>query len=312
MIQTLILDVENAVAIGTPDQRVAMLRRITALFLDHAVRLGETEVEPFDAILLHLAQNVAVAARAVLAQEISEIANAPRRLVRDLAFDPAIAVAGPVLIRSQRLAEDDLVRIAGEAGPLHLDAVARRRTLSQRITEILVTRAAAAALRRIAGNESAHLSETGFAALLAIARKDAVLRAILDLRRAVPESHRGANPPAKPGATGDVDLDEKAVLAFIAQGRVDDALLVIAHIAHVPPAVALQAYQRSDTDPLLFLVRSVDFGWGTLKHLIQSRPGRRLPPEVMRGAFEAFQSLSVATARRSVRFNAAQANAKVA
>jgi hypothetical protein len=312
MIQTLILDVEHAVSIGTPDQRAAMLRRITALFLDHAVRLGETEVEPFDAILLHLAQNVEVAARAVLAEEISEIANAPRRVVRDLAFDPAIAVAGPVLTRSERLAEDDLVRIAGEAGPLHLDAVARRRTLSQRITEILVTRATAAALRRIAGNESAHLSETGFAAMLAIARKDAVLRAILDLRRAVPESHWVGNATAKPGATVDVDLDEKAVVAFIAQGRVDDALLVIARIAQVPPAVVLQAYRRSDTDPLLFLVRSVDFGWGTLKHLIQSRPGRRLPPEEMRGAFEAFQALSVATARRSVRFNAAQGDTRVA
>lgn len=311
MIQTLLLDVERAVAIGTPDQRAVMLRRITTLFVDHALRLGETAVEPFDAILLHLAQNVEVAARAALAEDISEIANAPRRVVRDLAYDPVIAVAGPVLTRSNRLAEEDLIRIVGRAGPLHLDAVARRRTLSERITEVLVTRAGAGALRRIAGNESAHLSEIGFAAMLASAREDAVLRAVLDLRRAVPESHRIGSPPSKAEAVSDVDLDEKTVVALIAQGRVDDALLAIARIAHVAAPIAQQAYQRGDTD-LMFLVRSIDFGWGTLKHLIQSRPGRRLLPEEMRGAFETFQSLSVATARRSVRFKAAQGNAKVA
>lgn len=312
MIKTLIRDVEHAVTIGTPDQRAAMLRRITALFTDHAVGLGESGIEPFDAIILHLARNVEAAARSALAEEIADIANAPRRVVRDLAFDPQITVAGPVLARSVRLDEDDLLRIVRDAGPLHLDAVSRRRTLSERITDILVTRAATAAVRRIAGNETAHLSSTGFGTLVDLAGTDPVLRAVLDLRRSIPEIRRIEAPPLSPASPGGVDLEEKAIVALVVQGRVDDALAAIARIAGVPTEMASQAHRNPDLDPLLFLLRASDLGWGTLKHLIQARSGRRLSPEDMRGTFEAFQALSVATARRSVRFTASKGRTKAA
>lgn len=312
MIETLIRDVEHAVAIGTPVQRAAMLRRITALFTDHALGLGETGVEPFDAIILHLARNVEVPARSALAETMADIANAPRQVVRHLAFDPEIAVAGPVLARSLRLAEDDLIRIVGDAGPLHLDAVSRRRILSERITDILVTRAPTAARRRIAGNETAHFSTAGFRALMDLARSDQVLQAVLDLRRAVPEVGGNGSPSAVPIPHEGVDLEEKAIVALVGEGRVDDALAAVARIAGVPVQAAFQAHRGRSIDPLIFLLRAADLGWGTLKHLIQARPGRRLPPEDMRGAFEAFQALSVATARRSVRFSAAKGNTEAA
>ncbi|SFG27473.1 DUF2336 domain-containing protein [Methylobacterium gossipiicola] len=301
MARTLIKDVEHAVAIGTDQHRRAMLDRITTLFGDHARHLGEAEMKPFEAIMLHLARSVDSASRAILAGAIADIANAPRSVVRDLAYDPDSIVAGPILARSVRLADEDLVRIVRRAGLEHLDAVSRRRILSEQITEILVTRAAIAAVRRIAGNEGARLSEAGFRFLMQRAQHDNVLRALLDLRATLPTGCRVSFPEPLSFGNG-IDRDEQAIVALVAESRIDEALAVVARVAGVPSDRAVQAFQRADLDRLLFLTRSADLGWGTLKHLIQARPGRRLQPEEMRGAFEAFQALPVATARRSVGF----------
>jgi uncharacterized protein (DUF2336 family) len=266
-------------------------------------------LKPFEAIMLHLARSVDSTSRAILAGAIADIANAPRSVVRDLAYDADSIVAGPILARSVRLGEVDLVRITRKAGLAHLDAVSRRRILSEQITEILVTRAAMAAVRRIAGNEGARLSETGFGLLMQRAQHDHVLRAILGLRATLPKGCLVSFPEPLSFGNG-LDRDEQAIVALVAEGRVDEALVLVARVAGVTSDTATQAFQRADLDRLLFLMRAADLGWGTLKHLIQVRPGRRLQPEEMRGTFEAFQALSIATARRSVGFVADRSTAR--
>jgi hypothetical protein len=56
-------------------------------------------------------------------------------------------------------------------------------------------------------------------------------------------------------------------------------------------------------------VRSVRFGWGTLKLLLNARSGMQAASEDLNGAFEAFQQLSIQTAQRVVRFTAARERA---
>jgi uncharacterized protein (DUF2336 family) len=312
MVKPLIKKVEHAVAIGTDRHRQSMLRRITTLFSDHATHLGEIELQPFAAVMLHLARNVDPAGRASFARTIADMGNAPRSVVRDLAFDSEMTIAGPVLARSARLTEDDLIRIARVASLSHLDAVSRRQILSEPITEILLTRAAIAAVRRIAGNESARLSEAGFGLLMNRAQDDQVLRAILGLRRTVPEGCLIAFPEAAIPGSG-IDRDEQAIGTLIVGGQVDEALEVVARVAGVSLESARQAFRSENLDRLLFLVRAADLGWGTLKSLIQVQPTRRrLKPEEMRAQFEAFQALPVATARRSLEFVSAPDIARVA
>ncbi|WP_163317697.1 DUF2336 domain-containing protein, partial [Enterobacter hormaechei] len=72
-------------------------------------------------------------------------------------------------------------------------------------------------------------------------------------------------------------------------------LIALAKMANVPPAMAFRAFQAQDFEPLLFLIRSVKFGWGTFKLFLQAKPGWAPKAEDMRGAFEAFQALSIAT-----------------
>ena len=355
MMVSLARDVEQAVANGDAETRRVMLRRMTDLFVDTSERLGDEQVSAFDTVILKLSQSVESAARAVLSESIADVANAPRSVVHDLAFDADATVAGPVLSRSTQVAEGDLVRIAQERGQDHLYALSRRRSLSERVTDVLVTRGDSTVIRSVAGNDGARFSPLGFDTLASRAEADEALQDVLSLRRDVPAQHMahlvatakarvarklgdefGAEAAATAVSlaasrvaqtlTGDtlspqeaavrVDAwlrgkgapfpEEADLVAWLAEGRVTEALVGLARAAAMPPDLVLRAYQGAHSDPLLFLVRSVRFGWGTFKAFLHSKTGRELPPEEMRGLFEAFQALSVATAQRVVRFTAAR------
>lgn len=99
-------------------------------------------------------------------------------------------------------------------------------------------------------------------------------------------------------------LDEDRIADWIREGRIEDALSAMAHLAQVPAPVVARAYHSSHYDPMLFVVRAIKFGWATFKALLVAKAGRELTDEVHRSAFAAFQQLSVSTAQRIVRFTA--------
>lgn len=353
MIPTLIKDVEKAIAHGDAPARMAMLRRLTTLFSDQAPVLADDQVEVFDEVILKLSRNVETIARAALARSIAGTPNGPPRVLRDLAYDEAASVAGPVLARSERLNEGDLVQIAQQRGQDHLFAISRRRSLSERVTDVLVVRGDQSVVRSVAGNGGARFSEAGFSVMAERAGADEALRSTLELRSDIPPAHRARifaaarqraaetlavefSPVAVSQAVGDalrtavrregakgglattvaefderikaagIDLDEKQIAVWINEGRTKDALIAVARLASVPPEMTIRAFSAPDYEPLLFLVRSVKLGWGTFKLFLQARPGKTPTAEDMRGAFEAFQALSVATAQRVVRFTSAR------
>jgi Uncharacterised protein conserved in bacteria (DUF2336) len=102
---------------------------------------------------------------------------------------------------------------------------------------------------------------------------------------------------------------EDDVAQWIKAGRIEEALAAIAHLADMPVEMVARAYEGVHHDPLLFIVRSVRFGWATLKLLLNARPGAHATNEDLKGAFEAFQQLSIHTAQRVVRFTAARERA---
>jgi len=179
-------EVEDAVASGDPIKRVDTLRRMTSLFVEQAPNLKEAHVTVFDEVILRLARDLEFKARVELSERLADIGNAPLKVVRDLAFEKDIQVAGPVLERPPRLDEDDLVAIAHDRGQDHLYALSRRSTLSERVTDILVDRGDQRVVRSVADNEGARFSERGFAQLMARAREDATLQNTLKTRRDIP------------------------------------------------------------------------------------------------------------------------------
>lgn len=182
----LLNDVEDAMASGSVTRRGKIVRHITDLFIVGSPRCTEQEIELFDDILIRLAVEIEVSARALLAVRLAPIENAPPRIIRALAFDDEIDVAGPVLEQSERLDDQALVENALRKGQEHLLAISRRRRLSESITEVLVERGDQQVLLSTAENRGAKFSATGFTGLVRRSEGDDRLAARVGSRPEIP------------------------------------------------------------------------------------------------------------------------------
>ncbi|WP_019906999.1 DUF2336 domain-containing protein [Methylobacterium sp. 77] len=308
-------------------RRSSILRNLTALFADYAPRLGTDHVHAFDTVMLHLARTMDEADRIDLSRRIASIANAPPGVIRDLAFDPASAVAAPALERAASLGDDDLATIARDCGQPHLMALTRRNRLIERVTDIIVERGNAEVSRSVARNPGALFSLDGYTRLVGRSLSDPELAASLRGRDDMPSilrradaSTKAVDPLSDPtperavfaaevfvgGQSRRGEITEAILVGWLDSGRETEALVGLARLAGVPSHVAIEAYEAPSYEPLLYLVRSVRFGWKILKLFMASQSERETPPEVMRGMMEAFQALPVTTAQRVVRMNAAR------
>ncbi len=185
--QSLIAELESAVAKGSPEQRVSTLRRVTDLFLNGADRFDEQQVGLFDDVLLHLVQGIEVRALAELSTTLATVDGAPSGVVRRLAYDDDITVAGPVLTHSRQLSGEDLTKIAQTKGQSHLVALSGRSMLDEGLTDILIDRGNGDVTRTLARNNGARFSPSGFQNLVVRAEKDETLAESLGVRLDLPE-----------------------------------------------------------------------------------------------------------------------------
>jgi uncharacterized protein (DUF2336 family) len=182
-------EIESAIASGTVNQRLRALRRVTDLFTAGSARYSIDQIALFDEVLMKLAELVETDARARLARKLAPLPKAPPRMIRSLAFDPQIDVAGPVLTQSERLEEPDLVENARTQSQDHLYAISLRRELSEAVTDVLVNRGNRRVVRSVAGNRGARFSEDGLDKLVVKAGRDDVLAELLGMRSDMPRSH---------------------------------------------------------------------------------------------------------------------------
>jgi uncharacterized protein (DUF2336 family) len=175
-------EIEGAVANGSGDRRGEMLRRVTDLFIVGAGRFSEAEVALFDDVIARLTVDIEISARALLAVRLAPIPNAPPRMIRALAFDDAIDVAGPVLSHSDRLDELALVENASSKGAEHLLAISRRRSLSEKVTDVLIERGDRQVVLSTAENRGARFSDLGMSRMVERAEGDDRLAACVGAR----------------------------------------------------------------------------------------------------------------------------------
>jgi uncharacterized protein (DUF2336 family) len=283
-------EVEEAMASGSTTRRGKIVRHITDLFIVASARCTDQEIVLFDDVLTRLAVEIEISARALLAVRLAPIENAPPKIIRALAFDDEIDVAGPVLEQSARLDEQDLVESARKKGQGHLFAISRRRTLSEPVTDVLVERGDQQVLLSTAENRGAKLSDSGFSGLVRRSEGDDRLAASVGARPEIPHhlflrllgkasqsvrakleaAHPGAKPvvrqvvaevagrirsEAKQGA-----LDYSAARAFVEalqrRGQLDDrklaAIAKVGRFEEITTALALMCDL-----PLEFVVRAM-------------------------------------------------------
>src|ERR1700678_1915878 len=162
----LIEELESAVARKGVGERAEMLRRVTDLFTVGSVGFGPEQVELFDDVMGRLVGEVDDSVRADMARRLAGISNAPPTIIRTLALDQSIDVAGPILSRSDQVDEDTLIISAKTRGQEHLLAISRRRTLSEGVTDVLIDRGDRDVVISVAANPGAKFSETGYATLV--------------------------------------------------------------------------------------------------------------------------------------------------
>src|SRR4249920_2085225 len=99
-------EVETAINVGSAEKRLETIRRVTELFLASAGSFDAEQVELFDDVLQRLMTTIelrAIAdlsariALAEISQQLAPIAQAPPGVVRRLARNDEITIAGPVL-----------------------------------------------------------------------------------------------------------------------------------------------------------------------------------------------------------------------
>jgi uncharacterized protein (DUF2336 family) len=182
---SLLPELEDVVQHGSAEKRAETLRRITTLFLDGASSFNAEHVALFDDVIGCLIEEIEAKALAELARRIAPVANAPAGVVRTLAKNDDIAVAGPVL-KQARLADPDLLYIAENKGQAHLLAMSMRLGISEALSDILVERGDRDVARSIANNQHADLSDNAFTKLVQRAEKDSVLAEKVGMRTDIP------------------------------------------------------------------------------------------------------------------------------
>jgi uncharacterized protein (DUF2336 family) len=181
-----ICEVESAIAGASARQRSKILRKVTDLFVDGWDEFTGEELSLFDDVITRLAAEIEEAALELLAKRLAPLRNAPPLIIRRLAFDDSIYVAEPVLTQSTRLDDQTLVEIARTKGQEHMLAISHRGTLSEVVTDVLVTLGDREVVLGTVDNYGASFSDRGFSVLVRRSEGDDALTEFVGSRPEIP------------------------------------------------------------------------------------------------------------------------------
>jgi uncharacterized protein (DUF2336 family) len=166
-------------------ERLAVQREMTDLFL--AASYTEGQVAIFNAVMSRLIERIDRRGLLEMSGRLAAIDYAPAHVIVRLSTSDDIAVAGPVLEKSNVLTDDDLVAVAKTKSQDHLAAIAARARINEIVTDVLIQRGNADVARKVVANLGARFSELAFVRVIHGASSNEALRAALALRKDVPE-----------------------------------------------------------------------------------------------------------------------------
>jgi uncharacterized protein (DUF2336 family) len=186
---SLIEELEAAISAGAPEKRLNALTRITDLFIAGTGHHSQDVIDLFDDVLSTLTATIEVNARAQLARRLARCTDSPPKVVRSLAFDDSVAVAGPLLTNSVQLTDKDLIENINTKSQNHLQAITQRQSLSEPVTDALIERGNDRVVRLVVKNAGARISDGGFRKLIGKAANDEGLTRYVGARRDIPRDY---------------------------------------------------------------------------------------------------------------------------
>ena len=151
-------DIRTLVKGATPDERAAVAHKL-CVTIDRAP-LSDADRELAGEILRIMAADAAEMVRRSLAVTLSRSPLLPRDVALKLARDVE-SVSLPVLTGSPAFTDDDLMEIVRLGGPVRQAAIARRPTLSAKVTDVIAHEGAERAVLAACANPRAEFSESG-------------------------------------------------------------------------------------------------------------------------------------------------------
>jgi uncharacterized protein (DUF2336 family) len=177
-------ELDEAVLRGSAESREKALWYATDVLM--VGRYTEEEIWTFGEVIGRLADLIEVAARARLAKRLVNTANAPMNVVKKLAFDDSIDVAGPILQHCERLDAKTLINNIRTKSQPHLLAISKRKSIPTAVTDELITRGDREVVTSVASNSGASFSSYGFLHMIKRSAGDSILAESLGLRKDIP------------------------------------------------------------------------------------------------------------------------------
>jgi len=182
-------EVESALHDASGERRIEVLRRVTDLFVGQAAQFSDEQTHLFDGVLNQLIKHIEERAIVELSARVAPLPNAPAETVRALARHDNIDISGPILTKSSRLSDGDLIEIATTKSQAHLARIAGRNSLTMKVTDVLVDHGDADVANTLAQNSGASFSDTGMAKLVMRSDGDDRLTESLAHRADIPPHH---------------------------------------------------------------------------------------------------------------------------
>jgi uncharacterized protein (DUF2336 family) len=299
-----------------------MLRAVADLFLANAGSLDEAHVQVFDNVFETLLEDSHRSSLPELSQRMGPVENAPPMLVKRLANDYDLSVAGPVLSQSPRLSTEDLCAISRRHGNGHMLAISIRKDLAEPVTDILVHEGNQVVARSVANNRTARLSQKGLDKLIERAESDPSISASLSTRTEIePDLLKAALAKAADRAEGKDKtaaaamrlaislrqtngLHDEQITAFANTGEYENLVAGVAVRANLRYELIERLMHPHRIAGVVLVCKSIAAPWNTVDALLRLaiRRNKGITETEIAAARRDFLDISRATAERIVRF----------
>ena len=170
---------------NSDDGRQKLLREVTDMFMESPDDLNEREIAYFGEIMGGMVHKVETMVRQHLSETLSSVGNAPHDLILSLANDE-VEVALPILQNSEVLKDEDLVKIVENHSQEHLNAIAQRPTVGEKVTDVLVKKGDDTVIGTLADNNGVQFSRGGMETIVERAKGNEDLNVSLVQRKDFP------------------------------------------------------------------------------------------------------------------------------
>lgn len=158
--------------------RHALLKRLADVVSLPASRINAFERAVTGDLLVEMLRLASVEERRRVAARLAPLAELPNSVARLLLRDEPV-IAEPLIEQCASLSDADLIGCARDAGPEHRLLMARRRGLTEIVTETLLSFGEMEVIDAVLRNPTSRLSQIGLEAVVALTRQHPALCALL-------------------------------------------------------------------------------------------------------------------------------------